>query len=178
MSRAHLESRQRAALPWLTLAGLALPAAGGLILTVSHSLTGGFAGLFLLIMGCALLTPPLVVGLTWLNQPLTARLGLLARMANRDVARHLSRTGIAVAALMAALATTVGVGVMVEVNYIPHATKISPSRISHRFARYTNPIQSAPSPAARRQILTPDRPAPAPKIHQRDRCPCCVRCRN
>jgi putative ABC transport system permease protein len=35
-------------------------------------------------------------------------------MANRDVARHLSRTGIAVAALMAALATTVGVGIMVD----------------------------------------------------------------
>ena len=114
LSRAHLESRWRAALPRLALAGLALLAAGGLVLTLSHSLTGGFAGLFLLIMGCALLTPPLVVGLTRLNQPLTARLGLLARMANRDVARHLSRTGIAVAALMAALATTVGVGVMVD----------------------------------------------------------------
>ena len=66
-------------------------------------------------MGCALLTPPLVVGLTRLNQPLMVQLGLLARMANRDVARHLSRTGIAVAALMAALATTVGVGVMVDI---------------------------------------------------------------
>ncbi|HMR04085.1 MAG TPA: ABC transporter permease, partial [Candidatus Competibacter phosphatis] len=42
------------------------------------------------------------------------RLGLLARMANRDVARHLSRTGIAVAALMVAFSTTVGVGVMVD----------------------------------------------------------------
>jgi putative ABC transport system permease protein len=52
--------------------------------------------------------------LIWLNRPLAARLGLLARMANRDVARHLSRTGIAVAALMIAFATTVGVGVMVD----------------------------------------------------------------
>jgi len=114
LSRAHLESRWRAALPRLIMAGLMLLAAGGLTLRFSHSLTGGFAGLFLLIMGCALLTPPLVVGLTRLNQPLAARLGFLARMANRDVARHLSRTGIAVAALMAALATTVGVGVMVD----------------------------------------------------------------
>ncbi len=114
LSRAHLESRRRAALPRLVMAGLALLAAGGLTLTVSHSLTGGFVGLFLLIMGCALLTPPIVVGLVRLNQPVAARLGLLARMANRDVARHLSRTGIAVAALMAALATTVGVGIMVD----------------------------------------------------------------
>lgn len=76
-------------MPRLVMAGLALLAAGGLTLTISHSLTGGFTGLFLLIMGCALLTPPTVVGLVRLNQPVAARLGLLARMANRDVARHL-----------------------------------------------------------------------------------------
>jgi len=35
-------------------------------------------------------------------------------MANRDVARHLSRTGVAVAALMVAFSATVGVGVMVD----------------------------------------------------------------
>ncbi|MCB1826034.1 MAG: ABC transporter permease, partial [Candidatus Competibacteraceae bacterium] len=68
----------------------------------------------LLILGCALLTPPTMVGLVLLSRPLTTRLGLLARMANRDVARHLSRTGIAVAALMVAFSTTVGVGVMVD----------------------------------------------------------------
>lgn len=114
LSRAHLETRWQTALPRLALAGLILLASGGGVLTVSHSLTVDFAGLFLLILGCALLTPPAVIGLTRLNQPLSARLGLLARMANRDVARHLSRTGIAVAALMVAFATTVGVGVMVD----------------------------------------------------------------
>ncbi len=114
LSRAHLESRWRASLPRFLLAGLALLAAGGLVLTFSQSLAAGFTGLFLLILGCALLTPPIVVGLVQLNQPLTARLGLLARMANRDVARHLSRTGVAVAALMVAFSATVGVGVMVD----------------------------------------------------------------
>ncbi len=114
LSRAHLETRWRTALPRLCLAGLILFAGGGVVLTAFHSLVSGFAGLFLLILGCALLTPPAMVGLVRLNQPLTARLGLLARMANRDVARHLSRTGIAVAALMVAFATTVGVGVMVD----------------------------------------------------------------
>ncbi|HOB61416.1 MAG TPA: ABC transporter permease [Candidatus Competibacteraceae bacterium] len=114
LSRAHLESRWQAALPRFLVAGLALLAAGGLTLIVSHSLPVGFAGLFLLVLGCALLTPPTVVTLVQLNQPLTVRLGLLARMANRDVARHLSRTGIAVAALMVAFATTVGVGIMVD----------------------------------------------------------------
>ena len=114
LSRAHLETRWRAALPRLVLTGLALLGGGGLILGFSHALVPGFVGLFLLILGCALLTPPVVVGLVRLNRPLAARLGLLARMANRDVARHLSRTGIAVAALMVAFATTVGVGVMVD----------------------------------------------------------------
>lgn len=114
LSRAHLESRWRSALPRLVLAGLALSGVGGLILAFSRALVPGFIGLFLLILGCALLTPPAVVGLARLNQPLAAQMGLLARMANRDVARHLSRTGIAVAALMVAFATTVGVGVMVD----------------------------------------------------------------
>ena len=114
LSRAYLESRWQAALPQLVWFGLALLGGGGLMLWLSHGLALGFAGLFLLILGCALLTPPAVVALARLNQPLTARMGLLARMANRDVARHLSRTGIAVAALMVALATTVGVGVMVD----------------------------------------------------------------
>jgi putative ABC transport system permease protein len=114
LSRAHLESRWRASLPRFLLAGLALLGMGGLVLAFSQSLAAGFTGLFLLILGCALLTPPIVVGLVRLNQPLTARLGLVARMANRDVARHLSRTGIAVAALMVAFSATVGVGVMVD----------------------------------------------------------------
>jgi putative ABC transport system permease protein len=114
LSRAHLETRWRAALPRLVLTGLALLGGGGLILAFFHTLVPGFLGLFLLILGCALLTPPVVVALVWSNRPLAARLGLLARMANRDVARHLSRTGVAVAALMVAFATTVGVGVMVD----------------------------------------------------------------
>jgi hypothetical protein len=43
------------------------------MLWLSHGLALGFAGLFLLILGCALLTPPAVVALARLNQPLTAR---------------------------------------------------------------------------------------------------------
>ena len=114
LSRAHLESGWRASLPRFLLGGLILLAAGGVALMFSQSLAVGFVGLFLLILGCALLTPPIVVGLVGLNQRLIVRWGLLARMANRDVARHLSRTGIAVAALMVAFSATVGVGVMVD----------------------------------------------------------------
>ncbi len=114
LSRAHLESRWRVALPFLVLGGLILLASGAVVLVVLQSLTAGFAGLFLLILGCALLTPPVVVSWVRLNRPLTMRLGLVVQMANRDVARHLSRTGVAVAALMVAFSATVGVGVMVD----------------------------------------------------------------
>jgi len=114
LSRAHLESRWRAALPRLALAGLALGVLGVLTLASFKYLITGFAGLFMLILASALLTPGCVVLLVRLIQFLAARIGLIARMATRDVTRHLSRTGIATAALMIAFATTVGVGVMID----------------------------------------------------------------
>jgi putative ABC transport system permease protein len=114
LSRAHLESRWQAALPRLTLAGLALLSAGGLLLALSHSLVAGFVALFLLLLGCGLLVPGGMLLLVRLNRPLTAWSGLLAQMATRDVGRHLSRTGVAVAALTIALAATIGIGVMVD----------------------------------------------------------------
>jgi putative ABC transport system permease protein len=70
--------------------------------------------LFLMILACALGTPGWVVILVHISQVLIRRGGLLLRMATRDVVRHLSRTGVAVAALMIAFATTVGVGIMVD----------------------------------------------------------------
>lgn len=114
LSRTELESRWRLALPRLALAGLALLGLGGLVLWGSRSLIPGFGGLFLLILGGALLTPPAVAAFSALGQPLAARGGWLTRMANRDAVRHLSRTGVATAALMVAFATTVGAGVMVD----------------------------------------------------------------
>ncbi|MFO1431474.1 MAG: FtsX-like permease family protein [Candidatus Competibacteraceae bacterium] len=114
LSRAHLESRWRTVLPRLNLAGLALLLVGGLLLALSRSLVAGFTALFLMLLGCGLLAPAGVLLLASLNRLSLGRWSLLARMAGRDVARHLSRTGVAVAALMIAFATTVGVGVMVD----------------------------------------------------------------
>ena len=114
LSRAALESRWQTALPRLAWVGLVLLGLGALVLGASRTLIPGFAGLFLLILGSALLTPPTVAVLSALGQPLAARGGWLTQMANRDAARHLSRTGVAAAALMVAFATTVGAGVMVD----------------------------------------------------------------
>jgi putative ABC transport system permease protein len=86
------------------------------LLAVSdRSLAGGFAALFGVILGFTLLTPSAIVLVV---RPLTVVLtragGVLAPLAARGVAAGLSRTGVAVAALMVAVAATVGVGVMVD----------------------------------------------------------------
>jgi putative ABC transport system permease protein len=67
-----------------------------------------------MIIGCGLLTPGIIVLLVSLTRPFVSRTGALLRMAIRDLERHLSRTGVAVAALMIAVSATIGVGVMVD----------------------------------------------------------------
>ncbi len=113
LSRAALEqAAQRGIQLWAVL-GLLLLGAG---LLLALALPGGvimsFAGLFALVLGAAMLTP-MVIRL--LHRVLVqAGLHGIWRMGVRDLDRHLSRLGIAVAALMVALSASVGVGVMVE----------------------------------------------------------------
>lgn len=114
LSRAYLEARWRANLPRLVLISLGMFTLGSVIFLVLPGLIAAFIGLFLMILACALGTPGCVVMLVHLNQMLTRWSGPLLRMATRDVVRHLSRTGVAIAALMIAFATTVGVGIMVD----------------------------------------------------------------
>jgi putative ABC transport system permease protein len=114
LSRAYLEARWQATLPRLVLISLGIFVLGGVIFLALPGLIAAFIGLFLMILACALGTPGCVVILVRINQVLTRRRGLLIRMATRDVVRHLSRTGVAIAALMIAFATTVGVGIMVD----------------------------------------------------------------
>ncbi len=113
LSRAALEQAARRGVPLWALFGLALLLAGLLLALV---LPGGvimsFAGLFSLVLGAAMMTP-LVIRLLHRLLASTALPGIW-RMGVRDLDRHLSRLGIAVAALMVALSASVGVGVMVE----------------------------------------------------------------
>jgi putative ABC transport system permease protein len=115
LQRSRLEERAHRLAPGLALAGAALAAAAVLLLVVSgRSLLAGFTGLFLLLIGLAWACPWLVRGACRVTAPLLEPLfGLPARLAIRGVAAGLSRTGIATAALMLAVATVVGVGVMV-----------------------------------------------------------------
>ncbi len=115
MARGHLEARARRALPRAAWSGAALLAAGGALLLVPRSgVAWGFTGLFLLLIGSALMAPAVSTGLLALFHPLIGwSFGLLGRMAARGIVSSLSRTAVAIAALMIAVSATIGVGIMI-----------------------------------------------------------------
>jgi putative ABC transport system permease protein len=115
LSRANLESKAQRVVRWLGLAGVLIILAGLVILALSKSsLFFSFAGTFAVIFGFAILTPTFTVWLMSAASRLTSWIwGLLGRMAPREVVNSISRTSIAVAALMVAIAVTIGVSLMV-----------------------------------------------------------------
>jgi putative ABC transport system permease protein len=115
LRRSSVEERVRRAVPVAAGAGLGLAAlSGALLLVPGRSLFVAFSALFCVVIACALLTPAVLVLLMNALRPLLGRaFGLLGRMATRDVVGALSRTSVAVAALMIAVSVTVGVGIMV-----------------------------------------------------------------
>jgi len=138
LSRSSIEAHIRRMVPRAALLGLGLMALGGILLALPtfaisvlptgveltrvetpqaqvQTLALAFAGMFAILIGCALLTPGVTVGFMALARPLLGRMfGLLGRMAARDVVNALSRTSVAIAALMVAVSVTIGVGVMVD----------------------------------------------------------------
>jgi len=113
--RSGLEVRTRRAVPRAAWTGLALAAAGTALLLGLPHLVSSFGGLFAILLGLALLTPAATVGLMRGAAPVMGRLlGLLGRMAARGVVASLSRTAVALAALMIAVSVTVGVGIMID----------------------------------------------------------------
>jgi putative ABC transport system permease protein len=113
LSRAALERATQRRLPWLAVLGLAALASGLIVaLAVPGGVIMGFCGLFLLVLGAAVITPPLLHGLHRLFAARTP--AGIPGMGMRNLDRHLSRLGIAIAALMVALSASVGVGVMVD----------------------------------------------------------------
>ncbi len=114
--RSQLERRARRALPRLTAAGGGfLLLAAALLAVPTKSLPIAFAAIFVFVLGVSCLVPPLTFVSMRLARPLMARLfGILGSLAARGVAATLSRTGVAVAALVVAVAMTVGVTIMVR----------------------------------------------------------------
>jgi putative ABC transport system permease protein len=153
LMRSVVEERVRRLVPRAALAGVGLGAGGGVLLALpSRSIVVGFAGLFAILLGIALLTPLATVILVRALTPLLGRtVGILGTLAARGVTASLSRTAPAVAALVVAVAVTVGLGVMITsfratvVRWLDHTLQ-------------ADVYVSAPSPVASRAegSLDPD----------------------
>ncbi|HEV7671199.1 MAG TPA: FtsX-like permease family protein [Thermoanaerobaculia bacterium] len=116
MVRSLLEAKSGRALRRATGAGALGLALGALVLPVP-GLFASFVVMFCAIIGFALLAPGAAV---LLGRALRAalgrragRVGWIGRMAATGLERNLSRTGVAVAALVVAVSVTVGVGAMI-----------------------------------------------------------------
>nr|WP_255653498.1 ABC transporter permease [Myxococcus sp. XM-1-1-1] len=116
LRRSTLEDVSRTRAPRLAVLGVAVLAVGvGLLSWSTPALFPAYVGLFAVLLGAALLVPWVTERLSlYAALPLGLSFGLLGRMAARGVRTSLSRTAVALAALMVAVATTVGVGLMVS----------------------------------------------------------------
>jgi putative ABC transport system permease protein len=115
LQRSSLEDRVRAWLPWIALSGAGLMVIGALaLLLITRSLVASFTGLFLLVIGLALIVPWATVALMGAASPVLKRLaGVIGEIAARTLVKAISRTSVAIAALMVAVSVTIGVSVMI-----------------------------------------------------------------
>ena len=116
LSRSSLENRSRRIIPWLTVGGLTLIVIAVVLLQLpGNNLVIAFAGLFGLLFGMALLTPAITALLMKVTSFAGGGVsGLLGRMASRNIVRSISRTSVAIAALMVAVSVIIGVSVMIS----------------------------------------------------------------
>lgn len=115
LQRSDLEDRVRRLLPRLNYIGGVLILAGAAILLFGQSnVVLLFAGVFLALFGMTMYVPVLTVFLMRLATLTLGRIGLVSRMSSRTVTQALSRTSVAIASLMVAVAVTIGVTVMIS----------------------------------------------------------------
>jgi putative ABC transport system permease protein len=114
LQRSDLEARVRRVLPALARIGFALFVVGSLLIWfIQSNVAVSFVGIFIALFGVVLMVPLITIGLMRLTTRTIGRIGLLPRMAARTVTSALSRTSIAIAALMVAVSVTIGVTVMI-----------------------------------------------------------------
>jgi putative ABC transport system permease protein len=116
MRRSAIETGVRKILPAVSAAGAGLILLGaGVQLYPSRSIPLSFGGLFSIVAGYALLAPGATTLLVRGIQPvLAAAFGTQGTMAARSIPASISRTGVAAAALVVAVSTTVGIGIMID----------------------------------------------------------------
>lgn len=114
LQRSDLEDRIRGLLPRLNGIGIILLLLGAAILLFGQSnVSILFIGVFLTLFGLVMYVPVITVFLMRLTTWTFGRFGLVTRMASRTVTQALSRTSVAIASLMVAVAVTIGVTVMI-----------------------------------------------------------------
>ena len=116
MRRSAIETGVRRILPAISATGAGLILLGaGVQFYPSRSIPLSFGGLFSIVAGYALLAPGATTLLVRGIQPvLAAAFGTQGKMAARSIPASISRTGVAAAALVVAVSTTVGIGIMVD----------------------------------------------------------------
>lgn len=119
VQRSAVERRAKAILPMLFAGGVALILIGMLVLWLSQSsLWAGFAALFCIVIGYSLLIPSSLVVLTSLGSRISGLLrtpgGAMGQYPLRSMTASLSRTSVAIAALVVAVSATAGVGIMIS----------------------------------------------------------------
>jgi putative ABC transport system permease protein len=112
LQRSDLEARVRSWIPTINKLALGMIVAGAALLLV-HNLVASFAGVFIALFGITLTVPLLTIVFMRLATATLGRIGLIGRMAARTVTMALSRTSVAIAALMVAVSVTIGVTVMI-----------------------------------------------------------------
>ncbi len=115
LARSQLESGIRRLIKTVGLVSFVL-IVGGLAMAFfsGKSINFGLASIFLILFGFGLLTPLLTLSFMKLIERLFGRfLGILGRLPIRMVAAEISRTGIAIAALMIAVSATIGMDLMI-----------------------------------------------------------------
>jgi len=115
LARSQLESSSRRLIKAVGLISSVLIVGGlSMALFSGKSINLGLASIFLILLGFGLLTPVLSLLLMKLIERLFGRfLGILGRLPVRMVSAEISRTGIAIAALMIAVSATIGMDLMI-----------------------------------------------------------------
>jgi len=115
LARSQLELDSRRLIKTVGLISVLL-ILGGLVTAwfSGQSITLGLASIFLILFGFGLLTPVITLLFTKIFERVFGRfLGILGRLPARMVAAEISRTGIAIAALMIAVSATIGMDLMI-----------------------------------------------------------------
>ncbi len=115
LMRSGLEAKTRISVLRVAIWGVGFIILGAAILLYpTRSLPLGFGGTFFVIAGFGMVAALATVGILKALQPILSGIfGVLGRMAPRNLVNALSRTSVAVAALMVAVAVTIGVSLMI-----------------------------------------------------------------